>query len=93
MAVAQRVDEQSELREQAVVRLRQKREFGAHLLAYGMVNTIFVVIWAVTGAGFFWPIFPLMGWGIGIAFHGWDAFGRPPTEEQIHREMDRLSSR
>lgn len=79
-----------DLRKEAVARLRAKREFTAHLLAYAMVNALLVAIWAFTGAGFFWPIFPLTGWGIGIAFHAWDTFGRPPTEERIRREMDRL---
>src|SRR5438552_3785580 len=27
-----------------------------------MVNTFIVAIWAVTGAGFFWPVFPMVGW-------------------------------
>lgn len=93
MATIERVDENEDLREQAVVRLGKKRDFGAHLLAYVMVNTVLVVVWALTGAGLFWPIFPLMGWGIGIAFHTWDVFGRPPTEERISREMERISSR
>ena len=25
-----------------------------------------IVIWAATGAGYFWPIWPLLGWGIGL---------------------------
>jgi hypothetical protein len=24
-------------------------------------------IWALTGMGYFWPIWPMMGWGIGLA--------------------------
>lgn len=84
----ERTDE--ELRKEAIVRLGKKRDFGAHLLAYVLVNGLLIVLWAVTGAGFFWPLFPLMGWGIGVAFHAWDTYGRPPTEERIRREMDRL---
>jgi hypothetical protein len=25
-----------------------------------------IVIWATTGAGYFWPIWPLLGWGVGL---------------------------
>jgi hypothetical protein len=82
-----------ELHDQAVARLRKKREFMAHLLAYVMVNSVLVVVWALTGTPFFWPLFPLMGWGIGLAFHAWDTFGRPPTEERIRREMERLRTK
>jgi len=80
-----------ELREKALARLEGKREFTAHLLAYVLVNGMFVVIWAMSGGGFFWPIFPILGWGIGIAFHGWDTFRRTePSEAKIQREMEHL---
>jgi hypothetical protein len=78
------------LREQALARIKKKRDFSAHLLAYVVVNAFLVVIWAVSGAGFFWPIFPILGWGIGILFHGWDVYQKEPTETEIQKEMDRL---
>jgi len=84
------VRSEEELRRKAVERLQAKREFLAHLLAYVLVNVLLVVIWAVTGAGFFWPIFPILGWGIGLAFHAWDVYAKEPNEEKIRREMDRL---
>lgn len=79
-----------ELRQRAIAKLKAKREFGAHVLAFVLVNAFLVVIWAVTGAGFFWPVFPILGWGIGLAFHAWDVYGREPSEEKIRREMDRM---
>ena len=79
-----------DLRDEAIKSLKAKREFKAHLLAYVLVNTLLIVIWAVSGVGFFWPIFPLLGWGIGIAFHAWDVYGSRPSEEKIRREIDRL---
>ena len=57
-----------------------------------LVNTFLVVIWAVTDDhGFFWPVFPIVGWGIGVVMNAWDVF-RPeePDERRIRREMDRL---
>jgi hypothetical protein len=44
--------------------------WGAHLGAYLSVNAMLVVIWLLTGAGYPWPIWPAMGWGIGLASHG-----------------------
>jgi hypothetical protein len=80
------------LRQRAVHRLRKKAEFRSHLTSYFLVNALLVGIWAFTGQGYFWPIWPLLGWGVGIAFHGWDTFGHRSeiTEDQIRREMDRL---
>jgi hypothetical protein len=83
-----------ELRERALERIQKKREFQVHLLAYLLVNIFLVGIWAVTNfGGFFWPIFPILGWGIGIFFHGWDVYQGPPTEQRIHEEMERLEGR
>jgi uncharacterized membrane protein len=79
-----------ELRAAAVKRLKDKRDFKAHLIAYVTVNLLLVAIWAATSAGFFWPVFPLFGWGIGLVFHAWDVYSRPATPEQVAAEMDRL---
>ncbi|GAA1599526.1 MULTISPECIES: 2TM domain-containing protein [Kribbella] len=82
-----------ELREQAVTELRKRRELAGHLTAYVLVNTFLVVIWYVSGAGFFWPVFPIFGWGIGIVFHTWDVLWPQPTEASIRTTMDRISRR
>lgn len=82
---------EQELREQAVSSLKKKRDFRGHVFIYVAVNTMLVVIWAVTGAGFFWPIFPILGWGIGVAANAWDVYARKPiSEDEIRRETERL---
>lgn len=79
------------LREQAVKRLKKRREFTAHLLIYVMVNAFLVTIWAVTSHGFFWPIFVIVAWGIGLVMNAWDVWrGEEFTEDEISREMARL---
>ncbi|HUL86179.1 MAG TPA: 2TM domain-containing protein [Actinomycetota bacterium] len=84
------VQTDEELRDRALKQLKKKRDFTANVFAYVVVNAFLVGIWAVTGSGFFWPIFPILGWGMGLIFHAWDVYQQPPTEEQIRREMDRL---
>jgi 2TM domain len=79
-----------QLREVAKSRLIKRREFVAHLFAYLLVNTFLLAIWVITGAGFFWPVFPILGWGIGLFFHGWDTFSAPLSETRIDREVARL---
>jgi len=71
-------------------RLEEKRDFSKHLVAYIAVNTLLVVIWAVSGAGYFWPIFPILGWAVGLAIHAWTVYGhRPITEDDVRREAQR----
>ncbi|HEX2084380.1 MAG TPA: DUF1707 domain-containing protein [Solirubrobacteraceae bacterium] len=46
-----------------------RRDFREHLRAYVMVMALLVAIWALTGAGYFWPVWPMLGWGIGVWSH------------------------
>jgi hypothetical protein len=80
------------LRERAIRRLKKRRDFSGHLLVYALVNTFLVVIWALTDVhGFFWPVFPMVGWGIGVVMNAWDVFRDEEFgEEQIRREIERL---
>ncbi|HEY5652310.1 MAG TPA: 2TM domain-containing protein [Acidimicrobiia bacterium] len=81
---------ESELREAALHRLNARRDFRNHVAIYIIVNALLVVIWAATGAGYFWPIWPIAGWGVGLAFNAWAVyFERPITEVEIRREMER----
>ena len=80
----------TELRRQAVERIKKRSEFWSHVAAYVLFNALIVVVWYAVGGGFFWPIFPIAGWGIGLFFHAMDVFRRPITEERIRREMERL---
>jgi hypothetical protein len=78
-------------RDQAVTQLKKRRDFHTHLLVYVLVNAFLVVIWAVTGVhGYFWPIFPIAGWGIGVVMNAWDVYWRHPiTEQDIQHEIER----
>jgi hypothetical protein len=78
-------------RDAAVQQLKKQRDFRSHLLVYILVNSELVMIWAVTNVhGFFWPVFPIAGWGIGVVMNAWDVYWRPEiTEEDIQREIRR----
>lgn len=80
----------SERRAAAVGRLEAKRDFRTHVVVYVVVNAVLVAIWALSGQGYFWPVWPILGWGVGLVLHGWKAFyERPISEEEIQREMGR----
>jgi class 3 adenylate cyclase len=40
-----------------------------HAAVYVAVNLFLIAVWAVTGAGYFWPIWSILGWGVGLACH------------------------
>ena len=45
---------------------RRERWDSDHVRAYVGVSIMLIAIWALTGAGYFWPIWPMLGWGIGV---------------------------
>lgn len=83
--------EDAAIRAHALKRLKKRRDFAAHVIVYLLVNAFLVAIWAVTSGGFFWPLFPIIGWGIGVVMNGWDVWrGDEFTEQQITREVQRI---
>ena len=56
-----------------------------HLVSYLTVIVGLWLIWVLTGAGYPWPIWPMLGWGLGLFGHrGQLALssqgGRPPSD-------------
>ena len=85
------VVDETDLREEARKRVTKKRDLGAHVVVYVVVNAMFVAMWAITGAGYFWPAWVMLGWGVGLVLNIWDVyFRRPVTEQDVDREMERL---
>ncbi len=81
---------ETDVRTEARKRLQKQRDFTAHLVAYVVVNAMLIGIWAVTGAGYFWPIWVLLGWGVGLVLNAWDVyFRRPITEADVDRAVAR----
>jgi hypothetical protein len=71
-------------------RVTERRDFGSHVVVYAVVNGVFIVIWALTGGGYFWPAWMLGLWGIGLVLHAWEAFvRRPVTDEDVEAELRR----
>ena len=81
-----------ERRDAAIKRIKNKRDFRNGLVIYVVINAFLVGVWAFSGAGYFWPAWPMLGLGVVLAFQGWDAYRveKPISEEEIRREMDDL---
>lgn len=66
-----------------------------HAAVYVLVNAMIVAANFATTPGLRWSVWPLAGWGIGLAAHGvavWLATGGGGVRDRmIRRELDRLS--
>jgi len=84
------VESASNEREQALERLKKRRDFQSHVVTYLIVNAALWAIWAATGAGYPWPAWVTGGWGIGLLLNAWDVYMRAPiTEADVQREVER----
>ena len=84
--------EDTELRAWAVRRLKKRRDLAGQVLIYMLVNGFIVLVWAITdGSGFFWPIFPMALWGIGLVMSAWDTRHNDPfSDHEIESEIERI---
>ena len=77
-------------RDRARKRVEKKHKLRGDVVAYVVINVFLIGIWAVTGAGYFWPGWVLAGWGVMLLLDAWNAyFRRPITEHEIDEEMAR----
>ena len=84
---------ENELEELAKKRVQARMGFVVHLAMYLVMNAGLVVIWRLSGHGYPWFMWPMLGWGIGIVAHAITlAIGPGSTAERraIDRELTRL---
>jgi len=72
-----------------------KLGFYRHLIVYLAVNALLFIINIITAPRALWFYWPLIGWGIGLFFHGVSVFSHAKTsslkERMIQKEMKKQS--
>lgn len=88
--------EEEVVRRKVAKRMKARQEFMGNLTSYLTVNAVLLAIWFFTGAGFFWPFFPLFFWGIAVVKQGSEYYSKygpgaqkveAVFEEEVRREM------
>ena len=78
------------------LRAANRGAWRAHLASYASVNGGLVAIWGATGAGEFWPGWPMAWWGMFLGWH-WLASravaGRLRGDRRARRARSRRASR
>ncbi len=80
--------------ERAKKRVEEIKSFYTHLIVYVFVNLGLFILNFVTSRGEWWFFWPLLGWGIGLFFHGMGVFvfsrfpGKKWEERKIQEVMD-----
>jgi hypothetical protein len=89
-------EQDMELRRMAERRADAKIGFRRHLMAYAIVNAGLLAINVVTSRDYYWFIWPMMGWGIGIVAHWASVYlddDGTMRERAIEAEIEKLRKR
>jgi hypothetical protein len=76
-------------------RVEEIKGFYGNLISYIVVNSFLLVLNLVTSPQYLWFFWPLLGWGIGVLFHGLKVFNYSPffnkewEERKIKEYMDK----
>tara|TARA_R110002072_G_scaffold16233_1_gene63748 strand:- start:50792 stop:51091 length:300 start_codon:yes stop_codon:yes gene_type:complete len=65
-------------RQEAIEKVERLKGFYTHFTIYLIFVPIFISINYFGGSNFPWAIFPIVGWGIGVAGHATETFGWNP---------------
>lgn len=89
--------------EQITKMAKARVAFKMHAIVYVCVNVFLMAIWMITGGademhramwsdgwspGYYWPIWTHLGWGLGLAIHGFTTYG--PGSNMLQREEEKL---
>lgn len=90
--------DETEMRKKAAKIAEDKVGFQVHFAIYLAVNAFLIALWYITspptGLVFPWFVFPLFGWGIGIAAHFVAAYrGEGYVQRVAEREFQHLKNR
>lgn len=77
-------------RETARRRLQAQRWLRELFASFVVVNAVLVVVWGLTGAGYFWPGWIMGVWGAGLVLQAWITYRRQPiSEADVDAELRR----
>ena len=80
------------LRKEAKKRVKAKQQTKQLTGVFLIVWAILIAVWALSGGGYFWPMWAIFGMGIGLGFSYWNAYGPSETitDSQVDDEMRRM---
>ncbi len=69
-------------------RVSEKRKFYSHLMTWVVMSVFFILLNLFT-SDIFWAIFPILGWGVAVAFHAIRVFSFTYGDDWEQREIEK----
>jgi transcriptional regulator with XRE-family HTH domain len=60
--------------ERAILYVRDIKGFYSHLIKYAFIITCLLILNIITSPNYYWVVWPALGWGVGVFFHGLNVF-------------------
>jgi hypothetical protein len=85
------VEDKDKAYERARKRVREMKSFYGNLISYCIIIPFLMIINLITNPDNIWFVFPMLGWGIGLAAHGMSAFaiGKRWEEKKIREILEK----
>lgn len=83
---------EEQIYEEASKRVKDRKRFYGGLATYLIVNAVLVVIWALSGQGYPWFLWPLGIWGVFVLgdYLRVFVFGKGSDQQAIEKEVDKM---
>ncbi|MEH2175418.1 2TM domain-containing protein [Nostoc sp.] len=75
--------QQEEERSRHTFNTFRRRAFWTHLVSFLAVNLFLILLNLITSPSYFWAIFPVLGWGLGLFFHWWSVYQSKSEDYEI----------
>jgi hypothetical protein len=59
------------------------------IIWFGTLSLVLIVVWAMTGREYFWPVWPILGFTIAIIWQAFAVWGPRPYDDHDRRRPDR----
>ena len=83
---------EEQMYEEAAKRVKDRKRFYGGLATYLIVNAVLVVIWALSGQGYPWFLWPLGIWGVFVLgdYLRVFVFGKGSDQQAIEKEVEKM---
>ena len=83
---------EEQIYEEASKKVRDRKRFYGGLATYLIVNAVLIVIWALSGQGYPWFLWPLGIWGVFVLgdYLRIFVFGKGSDQQAIEKEVEKM---
>ena len=83
---------EEQIYEEASKRVKDRKRFYSSLATYLIVNAVLIVIWALSGQGYMWFLWPLGIWGVFVLgdYLRIFVFGKGSDQRAIEKEVEKM---